>query len=637
MKRYFYLLLAIGFVPMLSYADTIYPVLTIPASLRQNAHAVIRLHETTFEIKSPGEAVEKTHYVITILDEKGSDYAEVVVRYDKLSKFNSLQGVLYDEFGKQVSKLKKSDIEDISLGSAGQLVGDNRAKIGKFTRVQYPYTVEFEYEVTSYNMMFYPYWAPQDEENLSVEKATFQVQIPVGMEFRYKEWNLAKGVATSSLPNGNKQYTWEVENLMAFEEEPYSPPLLRQVPSVYTAPVSFEVEGYKGNFKSWEDLGKFYYTLNAGRDVLPAPMQAKVQQLVAGETDVTKKVKKVYEYLQTNTRYVGIQLGIGGWQTFTATEVADKGYGDCKALSNYTKAMLKSIGIESYYTLVRAGQGAPNIITDFPCSQFNHVLLCVPVPKDTLWLECTSQDNPFSYQGSFTGNRHALLVTPAGGKLVKTTQYQAKNNLQTRKAQVTLDKSGDAKSEITTIYTGEQQDEISGIMHDLNTEDQKKQLYKRMHIPSFEINQFSFSQQKDRIPSVTENLSLSIRKCAAQSGTRMFLTPNLMNVESRTFPKAENRKTDFVITTSYQDIDTVVYTLPKGYGIEFVPENSRIESQFGTYMTTLQSKEGEITYIRQIVINRGQYAAKAYTEWVEFMKKVAKADKIQAVLVNKGM
>ena len=51
------------------------------------------------------------------------------------------------------------------------------------------------------------------------------------------------------------------------------------------------------------------------------------------------------------------------------------------------RSLLQVIGVESYYTLVMAGENAPSIINNFPSPQFNHAILCVPVDKDTIWLE----------------------------------------------------------------------------------------------------------------------------------------------------------------------------------------------------------------------------------------------------------
>ena len=616
-------------------ADGLYPAAAIPEAMRRNAYAVIRLHETTFTVKSAGEAVEKVHYVVTVLNERGKSQAKLKVYYDRLSHVDNVQGTLYDESGKQVSRLKKANVQDVGLEDAGTFVGDSRAKMAEFACIQYPYTVEFEYEVTTYNLIFYPIWQPQDDDEVSIEKALFKVLMPTGMELRYKELNTAKAAVTTVATG--RQYAWNVSNLPTFQWEKQSLSSDVQVSVVYTAPTDFEVQGYKGNMRTWADAGKFYHTLNDNRDGLSEEVKQKVRQVVAGETDVTKKIKKIYEYLQANTRYVGIQLGIGGWQTFTALEVTDKGYGDCKALSNYTKAMLKTVGIESYCTLVNAGEDEPEVMTDFPNLYFNHVIVCVPTPKDTVWLECTSQTNAFGYQGTFTGNRHALVITPTGGKLVKTTRYKASDNVRNRRISVAMDETGNAKATVTSLYTGEQQEDLEYIMHQLGMEDQKKALYKRINIPSFEINQFSLAQKKDRIPSVTETLALTVRQCASKSGTRLFVIPNLMNAASPLPPKAENRQTELVLRSGYQNADTVVYQLPKGYGVEFLPDDVRMESKFGTYAASMRASEGQVSYMRHLTVNRGRYPASAYNEWVDFSKKIAKADKAQIVLVNKGL
>src|SRR4030095_3800912 len=136
--------------------------------------------------------------------------------------------------------------------------------------------------------------------------------------------------------------------------------------------------------------------------------------LVKDAPSESEKIKRIYEYMQNNFRYVSIQLGIGGYRPFSATFTDQKKYGDCKGLSNYMKAALKSVGIKSHIAIINAQYNAEPVDPDFPANNFNHAILCVP-GKDTIWLECTSSSAEFGKLGTFTENRNALLVTENGG------------------------------------------------------------------------------------------------------------------------------------------------------------------------------------------------------------------------------
>lgn len=180
--------------------------------------------------------------------------------------------------------------------------------------------------------------------------------------------------------------TWSAKDMPAITRETFSPLWHEMTTYVVFGPTEFQVDEYKGNMKDWQDFGKFVYSLGAGRDELPDDVKQKIHVIADGIKNPVEKIARLYEYMQRNTRYISIQLGIGGWQPFPAKDVAAKGYGDCKALTNYMYSILKEVGIPSYYSLIRAGRNANYITEDFPSSQFNHVILSVPIQKDTIWL-----------------------------------------------------------------------------------------------------------------------------------------------------------------------------------------------------------------------------------------------------------
>ena len=611
-----------------------YPASSIPAEMKKNADAVVRLYHEEFRVESRAKGVERVHTVVTIFNKNANEKAIMYVPYDQLSKVKKLEGKVYNAFGKEIGKTKRKDIHDMSNYDGFSLFSDNRVKAASLEQNEYPYTVEWIYERETENMMFYPRWAPQDGEKLSVEKAVLSVYMPMGMELRYWENSLAPA-GKISLEAGHKVYQWEVHNLPAIQMEPLAPSFRELVPVVFTAPNEFEVAGYAGTMDSWQSYGNWINLLNSSRNDLPVEAVQKARSLTQGLSSDREKIKAIYDYLQGNTRYVSIQLGIGGWQPFKTSFVYEKGYGDCKALSFYTKALLEAVEIPSYYTLIRAGKPKVDVQDEFPMNTFNHVILCVPNEKDTIWLECTSQTNPFGYLGTFTSDRKAVLITEKGGKIVKTPTYQQEENLQQTVAQVRLKAGGSAEVDLTRSYEG-LQFENHGLSHQihLGAEEQRKWVYNALKIPSYEIKDFSFSLDEKNVPVASLSSKLLIRNFANQSGKRTFITLNLANQDEVNYPILAERKSDFEIGIPFIDRDSVIYRLSEGTKVEYLMEDIELESEFGEYRAFARQEGDQIIYTRIFKKNNGRYPAEKYNAYVKFRQEIAKADKGRAVILN---
>ena len=170
-------------------------------------------------------------------------------------------------------------------------------------------------------------------------------------------------------------------------------------------------------------------SLLEGRDVINEATKIKILDWVKEAKSPLEKAKIVYQFMQNKTRYISVQVGIGGWEPIAANQVDQVGYGDCKGLTNYTKALLDVVGVTSYYTVVYASEKR-NLDKDFASLQGNHVILNIPNEGKDIWLECTSQTMPFGFLGDFTDDRDVLVVTPEGGIIKRTAIYKDETNLQ---------------------------------------------------------------------------------------------------------------------------------------------------------------------------------------------------------------
>lgn len=601
----------------------------LPEELKSNASAVIRLSTHSFEVKGIGSAVEKIKTVVTILNKKGDHEGIFSVSYDPYRKISSLSGMVIGSDGKVIKKLKRIDFSDYPAYDGSSFYSDVKVLAYQPLVNAYPYTVEYEYEVSYNGLLRYPIWVAQSDPEVAVENSSFEMITNDGLPFRHNSKNISEPVQTAK--GTKKSLTWKVSGLKAYPVEPYSPFIFEVSPVVLTSPDQFEFHNTIGKLNSWDGFGAWISGLNKGRDILPASTIASIKKLVEGTKDTTEMVKLVYHYLQNKTRYVGIQLGLGGYQPMPASDVDVLGYGDCKALSNYMVSLLKSIGIKSYYTLIRA-DGSPNIINpDFPINLFNHAIVCVPVSRDTIWLECTSQQNPFGYLGSSTYNRKALLVGENMVKLVNTPDYPAHKNAQIRTALVDLDISGNAVAKISTSFSGLQFENVYSNLHN-EPSDQKKWLENKNQIPVFQLIDFKYSKPSDIVPVVEEKQTLRLDRYAGTNPGLMVIPLNLMNKPDFSLKQLKQRKNEVVINYTFFDTDTVKFKLPENVKPETLPQNQEIKSVFGEYKSTVALEKNVLIYVRSLTVNKCRYPAEKYQELTDFFDKIAKADKCKAIL-----
>ncbi len=418
-----------------------YPVKDIDPVLLKNADAVIRNYSRSIEIKDLDHLIVTRKRVVTVLNKDGDSYVRAMEFYDESIHIKDQEAIIYDKNGEEIDKIKSRDFKDQSSFPSFILFSDNRVSYLDYTPRSYPYTVEYISEVEENNSVFIGDWVPVEGYDVSVESSSFKLLNPENIPVRFTERNFENTTMVQNNSGSNLDY--RVTGLPAFEYEVLSPDFDEFAPRVLVALNEFELEEVKGRATNWEEFGKWMYeNLVSDHDELSVATVSKIKSLTANAQTIEEKARIIYKYVQENTRYIAVSYGIGGWEPSTAREVDRLKYGDCKGLTNYTKALLKSQGIDSYYTVVFGGKKR-NIDPDFTKMQGNHVILNIP-QKDTadIWLECTSQESPFNYLGDFTDDRYVLRVKPEGGELVKTKRYSEEENLETINCSIKLDENG---------------------------------------------------------------------------------------------------------------------------------------------------------------------------------------------------
>jgi hypothetical protein len=609
-----------------------YDASRIAPNLLRNADAVIRDDSLVFTVDGVRTTTVGRH-VVTVLNPAGRHFGTLRLYYDKFQSVEDIRGRLLDAQGAKIRSLEDDDIQDHSAISDYSLYDDLRMQRVALYHETYPYTVEFEYTLESTGSLNWPEWCPENRR-ASVERSTFEVRQEDTTALRW--WSNAGLCPRITRTSEGLVYRWEASNLPPFEPEVAGPPTADQYSCVKIAPSVFEVEGHSGDLSSWESFGRWFRLLSEDRQTLSHKTLAEVVALTGTEVDAIERVRRLYHYMQSRTRYVSIQLGIGAWQPFPASYVEERGYGDCKALTNYMSALLKAAHIESFPALIRAGAEPRWLVKEFPHNCFNHVILCVPMPTDTFWLECTSQTVPFAHLGAETENRFALVVTDSGGVLRRTPASASADNAQIRHATVQLTAAGDGFATVQMIYTGNQQDHIRGSLAEATPREREEWLAEDIDIPTGTLREADFSGLAKGGERIDLSYRVDFRRYASPAGARLLLAPNLLQKRTYIPPADSARKQPIMHGYPYLDIDTIRYVLPGGYAVEVLPKPVMITTPFGLFAeSTVAAREGELLLTRRLEITATELPALMYDAYRSFWSDVVKADKALVGLVRR--
>lgn len=603
----------------------------IPPELLINSNSVVRNEEIIIEIESVDEFTISTKKTVTVFNSLGDDHSFAREYYDDQRNIKDQRAIIYDASGNVIRKFKEKNFEDVSAVSSNDLFSDNRFSYLRYIPVKYPYTIEYTSEVVSVNTVFVDPWVPVDDYFQSVQTSSYRIINPLNLAIRVSEKNLNDFIKSDK--DGSDLY-YSAQNIPGSIPEILSPAFYEIFPVVRIALNDFSLVGVQGSAENWLEFGQWQYdNLLSEEYEISAKTLEDISRLTKDLNDEIEKARVIYEYVQNKTRYISVQLGIGGWVPMKVKDVDELGYGDCKALTNYTRALLKSQEIDSYYTVVFAGEQNRDIDPEFSSMQGNHVILNIPRKgQEDIWLECTSQTIPFNYLGDFTDNRNVMLMTPEGGKIVKTRKYSINENLIETNSEIELKSNGDFSGVLERRNEGVMYGNIYGLK-DITEKDQKhyykKQFWK---LKNLEIGKISFENDK-KDQKFTEHLEIKGTNFGIVAGNKILVPLNIYELPVENTPRYTPRKLPLKILRGKTFIDHSKIKIPKGFKIETIPDPFLTENEFGSFQFVPGTNaNNELIITRTYILKDGIWEKESYENFKKFMNEINSGNNQKAVI-----
>ncbi|MGB5944311.1 MAG: DUF3857 domain-containing protein [Leeuwenhoekiella sp.] len=634
-----FLLFQIFFVGYRTHAqDTSLSVFSLKAMLDGDVDSVKRSEETTIDLTEKGSLNYSLRRTMTVFNKRGLGDVGAYVGYSDNVKVKNIEAWVHDASGKEIDHIKNKDFEDVSAVSGVTLYSDDRVLFLDYTPYSYPITIVLEIDYKSRTTAFLPAWEPLSAYSSSCESSTYTVLHNPGEAFHIKEYNL-EGLDITTIKEPGKT-VWTANNLSPIDLEDLAPPFYDIMPRVRLSLEHFHLEGVAGSGGTWQQFGSWMnQNLIAGTQEIPEETQDEIISLTQNLESAEEKARAVYQFVQDKVRYISVQIGIGGWKPMLAEDVDRLAYGDCKALSNYTKSLMDLIGVTSYYAIIYGGDEVRSLDEDIVGVQGNHAVLALDLNDDDglTWLECTSQTAPFGHTAGFTDNRNAMLVTPEGGKIVATRKYGAEDNFRKRKVDIALFENGNVTGSLISTSKGLFYDRVNY----METLDEQK--LKEFYLSNWNsLNGLSVAQvdikNDRRAVDFKETVAFAIPNFVTQVNEDMLLKPNLWGYGRGDIPtRYSERKLPFKIEYSKSYEDTVSIKIPVGMYSGDLPEPVSLESEFGTYTASITRTEtGMIVYTRRLTLNGGLFPAEKYEDYRDFYKKMARYDSQKILITSKS-
>lgn len=516
---------------------------------------------------------------ILVNNENGDELSDFVYFTDAAHSITSFSGKI-ETGGKVVRKIKQADLATVQYSDA--FADDTYINAYSPSSV-YPYVVEYTWSVSmKKGIAVFPSFFPVSRSDVAVEEASYIIDAPSGMKVNYK---------SSSRPEiaddgKNTRYKWSWSGYEGFVTESHSPSFFEYVPYVMACPDEFSYFGKKGCQGNWNEVGKWLCGIFPEEGQLPESLALEAHKAVAGCADDLSKLRALYEWLGSHTRYVSIQLGIGGYSPMSPAQVMKTGYGDCKALSFLLREMLAEVGVHSEYFIVNTERRS--LHDGFSTiGQMDHAMLCVPIQKDTVWVECTNTRVPLGFRHSSVAGHEIVLVGDGGGRKMRVPDYPDSLRSSRDDAEITIGPDGSAD---ILIHRRRLLDEAMEY-DDFMKRDRKEahNMLSRalrchpdnMEILSFKDNFGAYSGTPDYFPEVCLDYRFSTMSYARYSGDRLFIPVSPFNAGLSVQKTA--RKNDFVTVKGSSDVSSIVLTVPEGYELEFMPASSEYSCEAGWY------------------------------------------------------
>jgi hypothetical protein len=575
---------------------------------------VVRVH-------SNGLARTFAQRIVEVLTERGAEEnKEFAVHYTPGSEEVDIrQARVYrrDARGElQILEATDRSDEDLSEPWYG-LYYDNRAEIVRFEGLRPGDVVEIQYLVDDVGRenQLADYFGDLQyvAEGIPKRRWDYTLVAPASRPIHANVPHVAGLEHKITVEGDDRVYRFSAANIPKIDAEPAMPGFAEVAPYLHLS-----------TYATWEEVGAWYWHLVEEQLVADDEIRKTARGLVRpGMTDA-ERVRAVYDFVVTNTRYVGLEFGIHGYKPYKVTQVLARRFGDCKDKASLMIALLREVGVGSELVLVRTRRGGRLDREPASLAIFDHAI--VYVPKLDRYLDGTAEFAGLSELPTQDQGVTVLHVGPRGGRLAETPVLPSSDSRVERRWQVEVEASGDARVDELLTIRGQA---APNWREHYQTPGERAERYGRVwtgRFPGARLASVEMPNIADRNAPVTVRASAAVPRLGRPAAAGVLELPVTGRDADfvRTYARLSARRQDLVLAYPWQHDEELAYKIPAGWHLAGLaaPSPRAVDSPFGRFRLDIEV-DGDVVRVRSALdVTRARISPDDYPRFRAFLGEV---------------
>ncbi|MDO1449482.1 DUF3857 domain-containing protein [Rhodocytophaga aerolata] len=613
-------------------------------SLFPNAPAVysVKNEHLTIDVKNAALALSSsTMEEMLFITSEAAPYANKSIYFSGFEEIKDIEAYTLVPNKSKYKKFEVGSIETKDVLHRGIFYDDGKVKNLIFPNVQPGAITSLQY---TQNMneprLLTPFYFSSYIPTVATQ---YSVSFPENVSVKWKLLgaNTDKITFSETTANGKKTYTWKAENMPANLYEEDAPAIAYYAPHVmvyiHKAVISGKETTYLG------DVSHLYDWYSTMLKNINKTDNTHIQNIVKEITRDCKtdkdKVRSIFQWVQSNIRYIAIEDGWGGFIPTDASEVYAKRYGDCKGMANLTREMLSQAGITSHLTWIGT-RSLPYIYQEMPAPiADNHMIVSVELDKQTLFLDATDSYVPFGLPSSMIQGKEALIgLGEKKFKVMPVPVVEHTKNTSTDTIQLQIQNKALAGKGFMHLSGYKKTDFEYKYLSKAGTDMQKFLIqYLEKGNDKFYVTTSDIHGLHNLNSNIRIEYNFMLPDYIKTVGNSTYINMNLTKPLQKESIDVSKRIMDKEIEYQYVDSGVVELIIPDGFTIKHLPANVSLEGKDYGFTISYRLQGNKISMNKQLYIKTIMLKKEAFPQWNAMVAQLCKAYQDVLILTKQGV